>query len=369
MSNTHHAHHILVPVKPTPEMLLAGHHKIDWCRDGQKTNVMEDPSQVEVISGHTIGTTCKQDLADAWEAMLAAAPPAPAALEGVADFVYAMTRALDRAGLKEAGWSDEDIADAMELIAEPSAPSQATVEIILPIIAAHVAALTSRQEAEDGLTVTLVETAPHLPAAGSMAIRKWDNHGLPAGTHRLHLHPPTPSADKLREAVADIAAERERQIEVEGRTTEADDGYRNGELAAAASAYAFSAATRTRYLAVDPLGFWPWSPEWFKPKDLRSDLVRAGALIVAEIERLDRAKLLDEDEAENLDCPICKARFKADDLCLTDIDLGPCHAECLADSPAVDLDTGEPLPEGAASPTPYRYDLTRPADSSGGRAA
>lgn len=170
-------------------------------------------------------------------------------------------------------------------------------------------------------------------------------------------------APALRIAVADIAAERQRQIEAEGRTPEADDGYRGGELAAAASAYAFSAATRTRYLALDPLGFWPWSPEWFKPKDQRSDLVRAGALIVAEIERIDRAKLLDEDEAENLDCPICKVRFKADDLCLTDIDLGPCHTECLADSPAVDLDTGEPLPEAAPPPTPYRYDLTRPAIS------
>jgi hypothetical protein len=34
---------------------------------------------------------------------------------------------------------------------------------------------------------------------------------------------------------------------------------------------------------------WPWSREWWQPKDRRRDLVRAGALIVAEIERLDRA--------------------------------------------------------------------------------
>jgi hypothetical protein len=34
---------------------------------------------------------------------------------------------------------------------------------------------------------------------------------------------------------------------------------------------------------------WPWSVQWWKPKDRRRDLVRAGALIVAEIERLDRA--------------------------------------------------------------------------------
>lgn len=60
------------------------------------------------------------------------------------------------------------------------------------------------------------------------------------------------------------------------------------------------------------------------------------------------------------DCPICKVRFTADDLCLTDIDLGTCHAECLAESPAVDLFTGEPLGEGEPLPTPYRYDTFNP---------
>ena len=33
---------------------------------------------------------------------------------------------------------------------------------------------------------------------------------------------------------------------------------------------------------------WPWAAEWWKPKDCRRNLVRAGALILAEIERLDR---------------------------------------------------------------------------------
>lgn len=34
---------------------------------------------------------------------------------------------------------------------------------------------------------------------------------------------------------------------------------------------------------------WPWGSSWWKPKDPRRDLVRAGALILAEIERIDRA--------------------------------------------------------------------------------
>jgi hypothetical protein len=36
---------------------------------------------------------------------------------------------------------------------------------------------------------------------------------------------------------------------------------------------------------------WPenWSATWWKPKDRRQDLVRAGALVISEIERIDRA--------------------------------------------------------------------------------
>lgn len=35
---------------------------------------------------------------------------------------------------------------------------------------------------------------------------------------------------------------------------------------------------------------WPWADEWWKPKDRRADLVRAGALILAEIDRIDRIR-------------------------------------------------------------------------------
>ncbi|MEB3421767.1 hypothetical protein VK682_24660 [Salipiger manganoxidans] len=39
------------------------------------------------------------------------------------------------------------------------------------------------------------------------------------------------------------------------------------------------------------LQLWPWDRKWWKPTTPRRDLVKAGALIVAEIERLDRAAL------------------------------------------------------------------------------
>ena len=37
-----------------------------------------------------------------------------------------------------------------------------------------------------------------------------------------------------------------------------------------------------------------WGLDWLKPKSPRRDLVRAAALIVAEIERLDRIKPKEE---------------------------------------------------------------------------
>lgn len=90
--------------------------------------------------------------------------------------------------------------------------------------------------------------------------------------------------------VSDIREERARQVAVEGWTPAHDDQHTGGDLAAAAAAYAFSAYTATtpRYLAADPSGFWPWDVSWWKPRGARRDLVRAAALIVAEIERLDR---------------------------------------------------------------------------------
>lgn len=100
-----------------------------------------------------------------------------------------------------------------------------------------------------------------------------------------------PTAQGVEGVVAEIAAERRRQVEVEGWTPDHDDAHAQGDMAAAAAAYAFNAyvAGAPRYFAADPRGFWPWSLSWWKPSTSRRDLVKAAALIVAEIERLDRA--------------------------------------------------------------------------------
>jgi len=98
--------------------------------------------------------------------------------------------------------------------------------------------------------------------------------------------------DALAGPLADIAAERERQQQKEGWTTHHDDEHVKGEIALAAAAYSYATAfsDQERADGLSP-GFWPasWSIAWFKPTTRRRDLVKAAALIVAEIERLDRA--------------------------------------------------------------------------------
>lgn len=107
-------------------------------------------------------------------------------------------------------------------------------------------------------------------------------------------------------ALRDVIAERKRQIDKEGWTADHDDFHMDGSLAKAAACYAMSGAaddTQRRQmrdiegdhtLAFFLRNIWPedWAFKWWKPKNRRRDLVRAGALILAEIERLDRAAAL-----------------------------------------------------------------------------
>jgi hypothetical protein len=87
-----------------------------------------------------------------------------------------------------------------------------------------------------------------------------------------------------------IRIERLRQITDEGFTHEHDDGYPAGTLQAAADCYLF--LTGAIEAPDDMRGcFWPWNPRWFKPSIDRSrNLIKAGALYVAEAERYERNK-------------------------------------------------------------------------------
>lgn len=92
----------------------------------------------------------------------------------------------------------------------------------------------------------------------------------------------------ISQAAVDVLAERRRQMDVEGWTHEHDDGHSKGALGAAAACYVLHGTSRNPFKP-DFFPFWPWAKRWWKPKSYRENLVRAGALILAEIERLDRS--------------------------------------------------------------------------------
>lgn len=101
------------------------------------------------------------------------------------------------------------------------------------------------------------------------------------------LRRPAPAAgDALTVAARDVLAERQRQISAEGWSTHHDDAYTGDQLALAASCYALPPG---EFEIPGPPQQWPWPSAWWKPGDRRRELIKAGALILAEIERLDRA--------------------------------------------------------------------------------
>lgn len=94
-----------------------------------------------------------------------------------------------------------------------------------------------------------------------------------------------------------IAAERQRQPDEEGFDAVHDDEHDRCELATAGIGYAMFAVWRVldpddspaeRANPPDEIE-WPWHPSWWHPTaDPIPNLVKAGALIAAEIDRLQR---------------------------------------------------------------------------------
>jgi len=104
----------------------------------------------------------------------------------------------------------------------------------------------------------------------------------------------------LSKALIDVMNERDRQWNEEGFSPERDDFHVDGELAKAGASYAIvaSLSDERRHSVSGHFSIqnnevlrnlWPWPATCWKPTDRRRDLVKAGALILADIERLDRA--------------------------------------------------------------------------------
>lgn len=94
-----------------------------------------------------------------------------------------------------------------------------------------------------------------------------------------------------QQAAEDVRLERQRQIRSEGWSAKHDDEHSDGELLRAAVIYIWHGTMmQTSYEGGLPLG-WPWEAKWWKPKDRDRNLVRAGALCLAERDRCRRAGL------------------------------------------------------------------------------
>lgn len=103
---------------------------------------------------------------------------------------------------------------------------------------------------------------------------------------------PTTGPLASSKAAGMILEERLRQISEEGWSIEHDDRHLLGDLARAAACYAIAdcpsminGKTERDYII---RSIWPWEAKWFKPGDPVRNLEKAGALILAEIERLLR---------------------------------------------------------------------------------
>ena len=126
----------------------------------------------------------------------------------------------------------------------------------------------------------------------------------------------------MNKAIEDVLAERKRQVEEEGWSPSHDDEHDEGEMADAAAAYALAERFPKRIVlgAIFPGS---WVQSWFKPTTYRRNLVKAAALLIAEIERLDRkeayktAVISDDDliellgaEDEDVDYYLSKERIQ-----------------------------------------------------------
>jgi hypothetical protein len=91
-----------------------------------------------------------------------------------------------------------------------------------------------------------------------------------------------------------ITEERKRQIQQEGWFADHDDRHKRHQLTMAAISYACAVAHPDEWAEENgklpgPTSDWPWGKKWWKPSaDPVRNLVKAGALIAAEIDRIQR---------------------------------------------------------------------------------
>ncbi|GJJ03424.1 hypothetical protein RugamoR64_39620 [Duganella rhizosphaerae] len=117
---------------------------------------------------------------------------------------------------------------------------------------------------------------------------------VPCRLDFIALNAPEPMDGYMRRSANAVLSERLRQVDVKGWTPEHDDEEHSGyELLNAAACYA----------AGEPLsGLWPNGWE-FKETGRYRMLVKSGALVLAELERIDRERAVSEGHGHGESVP------------------------------------------------------------------
>lgn len=90
--------------------------------------------------------------------------------------------------------------------------------------------------------------------------------------------------------LADVVAERIAQIEANGFTLAHDEGHHPAQLAAGAASYLNTGIDQLNGIEhdpQDPADTWPWEREAWRPGDARTNIVKALAIGLAVLDRLD----------------------------------------------------------------------------------
>lgn len=160
--------------------------------------------------------------------------------------------------------------------------------------------LAGKYDTEDGPTALLVkpkespaytrDLAAALFVAGLDILGEQAGKQQMTGTRQARTHQASPSS-----GIVLIAQERARQVGL-GWSAEHDARHLGGTLIRAAIAYATDATRHQALRKNVPMG-WPWKVEDWHPGTKVRELVKAGALIAAEIDRLQALGFSEESDS------------------------------------------------------------------------
>lgn len=151
--------------------------------------------------------------------------------------------------------------------------------------------LTAIEHAQPRLPMADSDKPDAVKDPGGFGCRFTNSQGRPFTIEEKNGLPPVelylaPKLNDQLDPYAMIRTERKEQVGM-GFDALHDGSHDRGEIALGAAMFAIPPETRNDSSAVKRL--WPWREDQFHPSDDRiHELVKAGAMIVAEIERLQR---------------------------------------------------------------------------------